>query len=47
MGRARHHIGGGPGPMYQYYNTFLTPAPPVVEILATTNVEIGPKLQKH
>jgi hypothetical protein len=45
MGRAKPHAGGGPGPMYLCYNTFSNT--PVFKILATANVEAGPKFQKH
>jgi hypothetical protein len=49
MGRAKPHIGGGPGLMYICYNIFSNTPPPTpkVETLATTNVETEPKIQKH
>jgi hypothetical protein len=42
MGWAKPHAGGDFEPMYLEYNMFLTP--PVVETLATMNVEIESKL---
>jgi hypothetical protein len=46
IGQAKPHAGDGPGPnvpMLQY----IFQHPPVVKTLATVNVEIGPKIQKH